>query len=389
MSGALPVAAIGGKALWYLTRSSGLVALVLLSATIVLGVVASVGWTMRRWPRFLSQDIHRNISLLGIVFVAVHVVTTVADGYVPIGYLDAVIPFRSPYRPLYVGFGALAFDLLVAVLITSGLRHRIGFASWRFVHWLAYLAWPVAVVHALGTGTDTSLPVVLALEAGCTALVVGAVAWRIVAGREFPAARRLAAGVGTLVVAMIIAGFAALGPLRPGWSHRSGTSEALLAQIAAKNGSAASTTATSPSSGGGAASRGGASSTSTGNPSATNAASVPSAPFTAPLTGSKSTTNAGDGGNVRVTLAFHLTTSAATPLTVTLNGEPTEGGGVRLASGSVQFGPYRGRVTGLNGTRISAQVATPRPLDLLLDVQISPNSDAIGGTVTGTAAANQ
>jgi sulfoxide reductase heme-binding subunit YedZ len=171
-------AAIGGKAFWYLTRASGLVSLVLLSATILLGIVASVGWTSRRWPRFLSQDLHRNLSLLCITFVGVHVVTTVVDGYVPIGFVDVVLPFRSAYRPIYLGLGALCFDLLLAVLITSGLRHRIGYGSWRFVHWLAYLCWPIALVHGLGSGTDTPLPLVLGVEAACTAVVVAALTWR-------------------------------------------------------------------------------------------------------------------------------------------------------------------------------------------------------------------
>lgn len=148
----------GSTALWYLARASGLVSLVLLTATVVLGVVASVGWTTERWPRFLSQDVHRNISLFGLAFVGVHIVSTVADGFVPITFVGAVVPLASPYRPLWIGLGALAFDLLLTVLVTSGLRRRIGYASWRFVHWLAYLCWPVALVHGLGSGTDTPSP---------------------------------------------------------------------------------------------------------------------------------------------------------------------------------------------------------------------------------------
>ena len=248
--------ASNGKALGYLTRSTGLVALLLLTATVVLGVVASVGWTTERWPRFLSQDIHRNLSLLCVGFVAIHVITTVSDGYVPIGFADAFIPFLTPYRPLYVGLGALTFDLLLAVLVTSALRHRIGFASWRFVHWLAYLCWPIALFHSLGSGTDSSLPVVLALDAACSAAVVSVVVWRLATGRTFTAGQRAAAGVGTVVVALALLGFAALGPLRPGWSHRAGTSSALLAQLALKNagtalGAAAPTTTAAPTAGSG------------------------------------------------------------------------------------------------------------------------------------------
>ncbi len=148
----------GSTALWYLTRATGLVSLILLSATVVLGTVASVGWTSDRWPRFLSQSVHRNLSLFCIALIGVHVVTTVGDGYVPIGLADAVIPFRSPYRPIWVGLGAVAFDMLLAVAITSALRRRIGVAAWRGVHWLAYACWPIAVVHGLGSGSDARLP---------------------------------------------------------------------------------------------------------------------------------------------------------------------------------------------------------------------------------------
>ena len=148
----------GSTALWYLTRATGLVSFILLSATVVLGTVASVGWTSDRWPRFLSQSLHRNLSLFCVVLIGVHVVTTVGDGYVPIGLADAVIPFRSPYRPIWVGLGAVAFDMLLAVAITSALRRRIGVAAWRGVHWLAYACWPIAVLHGLGSGSDPRLP---------------------------------------------------------------------------------------------------------------------------------------------------------------------------------------------------------------------------------------
>jgi len=198
----------------------------------------------------------------------IHVVTTVVDGYVPIGFIDVVLPFRSSYRPIYLGLGALGFDLLLAVLITSGLRHRIGYASWRFVHWLAYLCWPIALVHALGTGTDTQLPVILFVEVVCTAAVLGAFAWRMTTGRSLPVARRTAAAAGALVLTLIIAGFALLGPLRPGWSHRSGTSSSLLAELATKNGTAATGT-TAPAAG-----------TSPTTAPAPGSGSVPAVPFT-------------------------------------------------------------------------------------------------------------
>jgi sulfoxide reductase heme-binding subunit YedZ len=115
---------------------------------------------------------HRSVSLLAVSFVAVHVVTTVADGYVPISIASAVIPFTSGYRPLWVGLGAIAFDLLLALVITSVLRRHVGYGTWRLVHWVAYACWPIAFVHALGTGTDVAAGWMTAILAGLAAAAV-------------------------------------------------------------------------------------------------------------------------------------------------------------------------------------------------------------------------
>ncbi len=359
---ALPLAAAGGRTLWYLTRSTGLVALLLLTGTVVLGVVASVGWTTERWPRFLSQGVHRNISLFCVGFVALHVVTTVSDGYVPIGFADAFLPFLTPYRPLWVGLGALAFDLLLVVLVTSALRHRIGYDSWRFVHWLAYLCWPIAMFHGLGSGSDSSLPFALGLDAACAAAVLAAVAWRLATGRTFSAGRRVAAGTATVAVVLATAVFASLGPLRPGWSHRAGTSTALLDQLA-RGGTVA------PS----------ATSTGTAGPG-----TVPPIPFTYDLTGSQTTSTPDAQGQVQDTLAFHLQNPSSTALTVVLVGSPAQGGGIAMTSSSVVFGPYRGTVTSLDGNTLVAAVSAPGLEALTLSLQVAANSAALSGTVTGT-----
>ena len=222
----------GSAALWYLTRATGLVSLILLSATVVLGTVASVGWTSDRWPRFLSQSVHRNLSLFSIVLIGVHVVTTIGDGYVPIGLADAVIPFRSAYRPIWVGLGAVAFDMLLAVGITSALRRRIGVAVWRGVHWLAYACWPIAVLHGLGSGSDARLPGAMLVFVVCVTAVAAAVAWRLAAGWARSVTWRIGGAVTGAAVLVVITAFAVAGPLRSGWSHRAGTSSALLAQLA-------------------------------------------------------------------------------------------------------------------------------------------------------------
>ena len=368
----LSTAAIGGRAFWYLTRASGLVALVLLTVTIVLGVVASVGWTTERWPRFLSQDVHRNVSLLCLVFIGIHVATTVLDGYVPIGLVDAFLPFHSPYRPVYVGLGALCLDLMLAVLVTSALRHRVGYGSWRFVHWLAYLCWPIALIHGLGTGTDTQLPVVLIVEAACTAAVLAAFGWRMTTGRTLPVGGRTAAVIGAAVLTLAIAGFAALGPLRPGWSHRSGTSSALLSELAAKNG--ATPTGTTVPSG---------ASTGTAAPTVGNG-STPTVPFTSQITGTQTQTSSNTQGDIRITLAMHLLDQAATPLTIVLDGAQS-GNGVSLSSGTITFGPDQGQVTGLNGGTVVGTVATPGPVTLTVTLQVDQQTGSLSGSVSGTA----
>ena len=143
----LPLAATGGSAYWYLTRSTGAVALLLLTAAVALGVVDVRRWSTPRWPRFVVDSLHRNVSLLAMAFLALHIVTSVLDSFAPISLLDAFVPFAGSYRPFWLGLGAVAFDLLLAVTITSLLRQRMGYASWRAIHWLTYASWPIALLH--------------------------------------------------------------------------------------------------------------------------------------------------------------------------------------------------------------------------------------------------
>lgn len=235
------LAATNTKTLWYLTRGTGLVALVLLTGSVLLGVVEVGGWARPAWPRFVTAGLHRNLSLLATAFVVVHIATAVLDSYAPIGWLDAVVPFHSPYRPLWLGLGAVAFDLLLAVLITSLVRRRLGYSAWKAVHWASYACWPIALVHGLGTGTDTSTSWVLALSLGCLAAVVAAVWWRLwqsrlgAAGvapglaRSAPGAStsgvsvRAAALVVSVLVPVLVVAWLLAGPLKPGWSVRAGT----------------------------------------------------------------------------------------------------------------------------------------------------------------------
>jgi len=177
----------GSQGLWFVSRGSGLVLLVLLMAVMMLGAATRAGWAPRRWPRFVVAELHRTLSLFAVALLALHVLTAILDRYVTIGWAATVVPFLSPYRRLAVGLGTLAVDFGVAVLLTSVLRARLGFRWWRAVHWLAYLAWPIAFWHALTAGGDLRAGWAAVVGWGSAALVLTAVLARLVSGRHGPA----------------------------------------------------------------------------------------------------------------------------------------------------------------------------------------------------------
>lgn len=170
-----------GPGLWYATRATGLVTLLLLTASVLLGILTAGRFSTRRWPRFLSQGLHRNISLLVLVFLALHVGTTVIDTYTSIPLSAAFIPFASRYKTIWLSLGAVALDMLLALVTTSLLKARIGYRGWRRVHWVAYACWPVALAHGLGIGTDRNATWVFALTVACAAAVLAAGTWRLAA----------------------------------------------------------------------------------------------------------------------------------------------------------------------------------------------------------------
>ncbi len=144
-----------------------------------LGVAGVLRLQARGWPRFALDAIHRSAALLALVFVGVHVATTVLDGYVDVRWIDAIVPFAAGYRTFFVGLGAVAFDILLALAISGILRQRIGRRTWRAIHWAAYACWPIALVHAVGTGSDAGSAWLLAVVALCCATVAAAVVARL------------------------------------------------------------------------------------------------------------------------------------------------------------------------------------------------------------------
>jgi sulfoxide reductase heme-binding subunit YedZ len=181
--------------IWYLNRSTGVVLVAVLTLSTALGVLATRGGSMR-WPRFALQSLHRNVSLVACALLLAHALTPVIDTYVnhyaPIAPLDAVVPFVSAYRPLALGLGTLAFDLIVVVVLTSAARQRLGRRTWFGVHLLTYAGWALGVVHGLLIGTDAWTTWSIAVSVTSVAVVLAAVAARL--GRRDvpgPALRRV------------------------------------------------------------------------------------------------------------------------------------------------------------------------------------------------------
>jgi sulfoxide reductase heme-binding subunit YedZ len=352
----MTLAAGNGTALWYVTRASGVVSLLLLTAGLVLGVVGTVRWRSDRWPRFAVISIHRNLTLLAIAFVALHVLTTIADGYAPVGFKDAVIPFVSRYRPLWLGLGAVAFDLLLALVVTSLLRARIGYRAWRAVHWLAYASWPLALVHGLGTGSDPRFGWLVIITIVCAGTVGAALAVRLLRSRG-PTPLRAGAGAAAVVLALLAVVWYRGGPGKVGWAARAGTPAYILNRHASSSGTqaAAKLSATLPKS------------------------------FDGRLSGrfARSSDNAGDVG-----VAFGAAVRGRVPaiLRLTLWGTPA-GEGISMSDSSVTFAPvsvggYAGKVVALQGNQVAADLTNASGARLRLMIVL--NLDGARSTFTGS-----
>jgi hypothetical protein len=367
------LAAAGPSAYWYLTRGTGTIALILLTLSVAFGVANIRRLRTPNVPRFVFDAVHRNVSLLAVAFVSVHILTSVLDSFAPINLIDAVVPFFSAYRPVWLGLGAVAFDLLLAVAITSMLRQRFGYRTWRAVHWAAYASWPIALVHGLGTGSDTKKAWMLAIVAGCLVVVLVAVVSRVTAGwPERVGTRMTALGAAALLPIGLLLWLPS-GPLAHDWAQQAGTPASLLGTASAQ-----------------------ASGSGSGQSSASNQGSsgqggvVPSSGFSAPVSGSVGESQV-SGSLAAVHIALTVSGQTLSRLTVDLQGQPLDGGGLQMTSSDVTLGTpsdpsmYRGTVSSLEGTNINATVrdANGNALNLALALQLAQGT----GTATGTLVA--
>jgi sulfoxide reductase heme-binding subunit YedZ len=338
--------------LWYTTRATGIVSLVLLTGTVALGIVGTARAASERWPRIVTAGLHKNLALTSAAMVGVHVVTTVLDPFAAIGLVSAVVPFSSAYRPFWLSLGTVAFDLLLAVLVTSLLRDRLSHRSWQAVHLLVYACWPIALWHGLGTGTDTKLPLVLVIDVACVVAVAAAVWWRL-SLTEHPLGR-LTGMLALAVLPLLTAVFVFAGPLQPGWARRAGTPSAQLG-----------TTVTTTSPGG-----------------SGQSGPLVNASFTGRL---RVTSGPGDDKRT-IRITGHTTAVPSEGFVLILHGTPS-GGGVALSDGTARIGQpgtspvFSGPVVQLSGDQLVADVtgqAGQRRAEFVLTI----NGSAVTGTVS-------
>ncbi len=179
---------------WYVSRATGVVSLLLLTAVMVLGILVNRQGRLPGLPRFAVTSLHRNLSLMSVVFIVIHVITAVIDGYVSVPLISGVIPFTSGYEGFWLGLGAISFDLMLALIVTSLVRGHLSRRLWKAVHWLAYASWPVAFAHSLGSSTDMQRGPLLGLAVLCAAVLAAALIWRLVLmARQVPRAQRVSA----------------------------------------------------------------------------------------------------------------------------------------------------------------------------------------------------
>jgi methionine sulfoxide reductase heme-binding subunit len=164
---------------WILARASGLTAYLLLTMSVLAGLVVKSRPFGRALKAASATDTHRFLSLLALGAVALHGLALMLDSTIRIRLGALLVPGLSPYRPLWTGLGVVAAELAALIVVSFPLRKRIGARAWRRLHWATYAVFATATVHGLAAGTDTSRPWALGLYLGAVGSVAFATAWRV------------------------------------------------------------------------------------------------------------------------------------------------------------------------------------------------------------------
>jgi methionine sulfoxide reductase heme-binding subunit len=165
-------------AIWYAIRASGVIAFVLLTCTVLVGVGLAGKVRLTRWPRFTVDALHRYLGTLFWVFLGVHILTTAVDSYVSLSIADIVIPFASSYRSFGLGLGIVATELLLALALVNRLRDKLSYRFWRRAHYLNFAVWVGSTLHGIYTGSDS----LVLLYAAAITFVAAALGLRVANG---------------------------------------------------------------------------------------------------------------------------------------------------------------------------------------------------------------
>ncbi len=366
------LAAASISPLWYLSRAAGYVGLILLGLIGVLGIITAGNIQVAKGTKFLAPELHRSLSLLAIVVLAIHVGAAVADKYSFIGLKDVFIPFMATYRPIWVGIGAIAVDLGIAVVVTSLLRVKMGYRSWKIIHWISYPIFALSVIHGLGSGSDSALWFSKFIYVAVGGFLMLAIIARLLARHDLQIGKKVAFFGAIFAIPLLIIAWAASGPLSANWANRAqgGLRQAVLTS-ARVTGSVA---------------------TGTSRTAVTNRPPLEISPtYTSDWTGKIDQSPANSQGEIALRLMGRLSGSPGYVLSVVLIGIPL-GGGVSMTSSVVEITStggtvvYKGTVTALNGTTIVSQVADSAGQSVSFSASLNLGSD--GSSFTGTVAAS-
>ncbi len=362
--------------LWYVSRSAGYIGLILLGLIGVLGIITAGNLKIAHGTKFLTPDLHRSLSLLAMVVLAIHVGAAVADKYSFIGIKDVFVPFFSAYRPIWVGIGAIAVDLGLAVMITSLVRVRMGYRSWKLVHWASYPIFALSIVHGLGSGTDTSLWFSKFIYLAVGGVILLAIISRLVARQDLVIGKKAALLGTSLAVPLVIIAWTVSGPLGVNWPKRAqaGLKQSVLTSASIAN---------------------------SGTKASTGPASKPvhllqlTPSYTSNWSGGIDQSAPNSQGEIALRLMGRLASSPGYLLSVVLIGVPLEGG-VSMTSSLVEIAStsgtvvYRGSVTSLNGTTLVSQVsnASGQSLTFSASLNLGNNGSSFTGTVAGSASSS-
>ncbi len=355
---------------WDTARAGGFAAYILLSVAVSVGLVLRNRWQTPKWPRLITNELHGYLSLLALVFIVVHVLAVLVDPFTRFGLAEVLVPFVSHYRPVWMGLGIVALYLLLAVWLSSRLRTRIGYETWRRIHVLAYGVYVAATIHGLGTGSDTRslwAPIVYA----SSVVVVGALAGRrlLVPAARGQRRRPALAAVGGGIV-LLTATWAVAGPLAAHWGARAGGISGNHAVLSAPVGPKRNASVTR-----------------------TGLGAV-RAPFRARFKGTLDVQPVDSAGRVTIRIDGALRGGTRDHLEIYIQGAPLMNGGVAMERSRVRMGAeralYHGEIVGLRGSQLVASVHSRRQdLRLAIDLDLSRPDGLVNGSVRATRSLGQ